>query len=331
MADRLDEQQKRVVLQPLAEAMMSANTRDFPSDETRAAMTPALIEVGFSESDIPAFMLDLCAISSGLLIENEVEVWSFAHFTFQEYLCASHWKQTGETKDWDMARWQTLISDSWWHETLRLYAAQTRADPLTLACLALDTDKARQLAGELEREALKLRPETREAVKLALSDVVAIKLRTEPMVSTWEDAKEKFGLQDHKYGYAPLEYIQNEYVDKGETVFDKATGLYWQKSGSDSVTFEDAVAYKDRINTKKFDGFKNWRLPTVPELISLLEPETSSNGLYINPLFDNNQTWCWTCDRKDSSSGPAFLVYFHYGSVGWDLLYGKHYVRLVRS
>ncbi|MDY0091686.1 MAG: hypothetical protein RBT80_03205 [Candidatus Vecturithrix sp.] len=48
--------------------------------------------------------------------------------------------------------------------------------------------------------------------------------------------------------------------------------------------------YVDALNREEFAGFHDWCLPTMPELMSVLEPEEQSNGLYTNPVFNSNQT-----------------------------------------
>ena len=67
---------------------------------------------------------------SGLLIEREHQRYSFAHLTFQEYLAATHiLEQKLE---------QELVSHTaeiWWHETIRLYVAQTDATAIVNACI----------------------------------------------------------------------------------------------------------------------------------------------------------------------------------------------------
>ena len=63
--------------------------------------------------------------------------------------------------------------------------------------------------------------------------------------------------------------------------------------------------------------------------MSLLEPEKQSNGLYINPIFDDRQYCTWSADML--SSGSAWGVRFHYGNVSWDYLDYYNYVRAVRS
>jgi hypothetical protein len=261
-------------------------------------------------------------------VEKEANVWGFAHLTFQEYLCAAQWVKTREPAGWTQAQWQPLIAESWWHETLRLYAAQADADVLVQTCLVLNSNMALQLAGEIEREALSLTPAIRETVTHALSGMVLIRLRSEPATVSDEEAPQVFGI-DGVPG-RPLEYIQNQYEDRGEVVFDHATGLLWQKSGAENVaTYADGEKYIEDLNARKFAGYDDWRLPTIPELISLLEPEKQTNDRYFDELFDERIYVCWSCDKR--SRGSAWGVRFHLGNVYWNLLDGKGYVRAVRS
>jgi uncharacterized caspase-like protein len=126
------------------------------------------------------------------------------------------------------------------------------------------------------------------------------------------------------------ENVKNEFEDNGDgTITDHATGLIWQKSGSPNyMNYENAKAYIEELNSKKFAGYIDWRLPTVDELKSLLTSERQSKVLYINPIFDSKQIWCWTSDTR--ASGGAWGVYFSHGSVDWD--YGSTLcVRAVRS
>ena len=330
ITDRLDVKQKREALQTLAEEMMACKLREISTVDALAIIKDVLGQMGVAESDMAGFLDDIQA-SSGLLVEKEADMWGFAHLTFQEYLCATHWKDTGKITDWNSAQWQKLIEDSWWHETLRLYAAQMDATILVNACLQLRTDAAIKLANDIAKEALKLDSAVRARVTTSLQQVV-IRLRREPLIVSQEDLTTIFKLDKYE---RPLEYIQNDYEDRGEVVVDHATGLMWQKAGSPNyMIYKDAQAYIRELNTQQFAGYSDWRLPTIPELMSLLEPEKQANDLYINPIFDKTQFWCWSADRlpeDESSSGSAWGVIFDLGVVYWNNLNLSYYVRAVRS
>ncbi len=90
---------------------------EIPTSEARGVMTPYLEQLGFAPNDIAAFLENLEQATSSLLVEQEAGVWSFAHFTFQEYLCAAHWQKTGKTAGWQNADWQPYITEGRWHGT----------------------------------------------------------------------------------------------------------------------------------------------------------------------------------------------------------------------
>lgn len=147
VGDKLTADQKRLVLMPLAARMMETETREISLDEAMMVINPSLERVGIIGDVANGFLSELQA-SSGLILEREVGCWSFAHLTFQEYLTASYWlsiKQT--TQDW-----ATLVSNSWWHETLRLYAAQGDATPILQACLNALSLPSLTLAAEIMYE-----------------------------------------------------------------------------------------------------------------------------------------------------------------------------------
>lgn len=141
-------------------------------------------------------------------------------------------------------------------------------------------------------------------------------------------AKEQFQLTDQ---WRPQTYIENEFEGVGDVVIDHATGLMWQKSGSkEKLTYKKAQTYIQKLNQEHFAGYNNWRIPTLPELLSLLEPEKQSNGLYLHPVFDATQQWCWSVDKR--SWGSAWVAVFIRGSVSWYEIHPnkKGYVRAVR-
>lgn len=92
--------QKLVVLRPVAAHMMERRLRDITTDDALPVVTPPLARVGVREEEAAEFLVNL-QDSSGLVVEREAGLWSFAHLTFQEYLTAAHWLQEKDaTHDW---------------------------------------------------------------------------------------------------------------------------------------------------------------------------------------------------------------------------------------
>ena len=146
-----------------------------------------------------------------------------------------------------------------------------------------------------------------------------IQLRNEPRVVSKSCKQAAFGLCEDGN---PLEYVRNLLDDQGDVVIDRTTNLIWQKSGSMTVvTYDSAQEHVRGLSDTRFAGLASWRLPTIPELLSLLEPELQSNMLYICPIFDATQMWCWSSDRlpmeEVAPSAFGWRVGFRHGHVYW--------------
>ncbi len=86
-------------------------------------------------------------------------------------------------------------------------------------------------------------------------------------------------------------------------VFDEATGLIWQQSGSgNQMNYEVAKNWKKKLNHSKFADLNDWRLPTLEEAMSLIEKpfyapfyidtgQISEPSYYIDSIFEKEQKW----------------------------------------
>ncbi len=111
-------------------------------------------------------------------------------------------------------------------------------------------------------------------------------------------------------------------------VLDRASGLTWQQSGSSEyLNYKNAEAYVKDLNKKTFAGYRDWRLPTLEEAMSLMEPQKNREDLYIAPVFDAKQEWIWTADKASPGAWP---INFINGCPDWFTLVPS-YVRAVRS
>ncbi|MBN1155833.1 TIR domain-containing protein [candidate division KSB1 bacterium] len=117
----------------------------------------------------------------------------------------------------------------------------------------------------------------------------------------------------------------------GEVIIDEATGLMWQQGGSAMGLMEyEAKKYIGELNSNKFAGFDDWRLPTLEEAMSLMEPKEITKDLYIDSVFDKTQRFIWTSDEVKGKR-RRWVVYFNRGDCDDDGLYYSRFVRAVRS
>jgi len=126
--------------------------------------------------------------------------------------------------------------------------------------------------------------------------------------------------------------IANDFIlqPNGQAILDRATGLMWEQSSSPNyMLFEEAQKYVDELNRREFAGFSDWRLPTLEEAMSLMEPKQISE-LYFDAKFGIKQLWIWTADAY--SAGEAWVASFEKGycAHGPVIVYGLC-VRAVRS
>jgi hypothetical protein len=105
--------------------------------------------------------------------------------------------------------------------------------------------------------------------------------------------------QDGSFQGRAAAYIPS---DDGKTVLDKVTGLTWQRSpdcngdgtidSKDKLTLAGAEALAARLNSTKFGGFSDWRVPTIKELYSLFtatgtDPRpTDTDTAGLTPFID---------------------------------------------
>ncbi len=149
----------------------------------------------------------------------------------------------------------------------------------------------------------------------------SITLRRTPMTA---QSKNQLGIRE----------VDNDFADTGRgVVVDRTTGLMWEKAGSGSfMDYREARSYVAGLNRRKLAGYGDWRLPTMPELGSLLEGGMRSTGFYMSPIFGNptrNWYWCWSADRRSSSA--VWGASFRKGYVSYLGLHSAGFVRAVRG
>ena len=201
-------------------------------------------------------------------------------------------------------------------------------------------------AGKQVQQAAKIMEadEPEEGQKLAAipkdAPITRVGLRREPRMIT-NDSEITSMLAEYNFfdlTKNPHGSFRNNFVDNNDgTVTDRATGLMWEKKGSSFLSNRRAKKYIEQLNSRRFAGYYDWRMPTVEELASLLARKRDS-GVYLNLVFDRKQSRCWTADKGESKSWSwykgAWLIDFKNGQVNeayWTGQRGGHIGKTPRT
>jgi len=138
--------QKQFLLQLLALELMRRQTTEFTLAVAKQIIEKPLATVAAQKVSTQEFLKHIENLS-GLIVETERRVYQFSHIGFQEYLAAVQIKEMNQE--------QFLIKkieDTWWGETIRLYAAMTDTTNLILSAWKANTVTTMTLAYDFLEE-----------------------------------------------------------------------------------------------------------------------------------------------------------------------------------
>jgi len=217
--------------------------------------------------------------------------------------------------------------DSRWDAFLGRAAAPDRRDRF---------GTAREMAAALERlsrewEAQKgencrlspARPRSRQELPAEIRS-----LRNRAIKVGSRQGPEVFGLDEL---WRPRRYFASDFRENEDgTVTDRATGLTWERDGSDfPMAWDQAHDYVAHLNRTRFAGRTTWHLPTVAELLSILSEAPHAGDLCIPLVFAQDRRWLWSSDRR--SFVAAWYVSIDLGFVSWQDFSCSYFVRAVCS
>jgi len=117
-------------------------------------------------------------------------------------------------------------------------------------------------------------------------------------------------------------------------VMDRATGLTWQQGASGTMKYEEVETHVAELNAEHFGGYSDWRLPTLKEAMSVMEPERLNGSLFVRSVFQGGE-WIWTADREcvltDTWRKRWTVSYIMGRCWAVDEDESSHEVRVVRS
>jgi hypothetical protein len=113
-------------------------------------------------------------------------------------------------------------------------------------------------------------------------------------------------------------------------IIEKYSGLMWERRGSNVGTtwnlIEDHINF---LNSSKFGGYDDWRVPTIEELSSLMKNYNSN--IYISNLFQSDIGVIWSSDSVLTDSELSWYANFNVGRCLTSSINTKYYVKAVRS
>jgi Protein of unknown function (DUF1566) len=126
-----------------------------------------------------------------------------------------------------------------------------------------------------------------------------------------DDRGNKFSLRCVRTA-VPHALPSPRYDVETDLVKDVATGLTWQHAATSApLPFDDATTYCSTLNLASKTGF---RLPTLPELLTLID-ERAASPMIDGPAFpDTPKESFWTSSLFGNVPGMAWYVSFDNGS-----------------
>jgi len=116
-----------------------------------------------------------------------------------------------------------------------------------------------------------------------------------------------------------------------EAVLDRKTDLVWERSPN--VSFTNWSGAQNRCENLLLGKHKGWRLPTIFELATLVDPNVPSPGptLPAGHPFTVASSFYWSATTDITNNANAWGVGFNIGDVGSGVKSAIDYVWCVRD
>jgi hypothetical protein len=113
-------------------------------------------------------------------------------------------------------------------------------------------------------------------------------------------------------------WVDANFPSGGAAVLDRETGLVWERSPSTSRftwTFLQAAMH---CNNSAVGNRRGWKLPTIQESASLIDPTVPSPGPTLpagHPFLNVQSSFYYSATTVSSWTGDAWVVFFDQGIV----------------
>ena len=104
------------------------------------------------------------------------------------------------------------------------------------------------------------------------------------------------------------------------TVTDRLTRLMWTRNADPADNAYDwfrALDAVSQLNSKKYCGYHDWRLPNVNELATLIDRSRYAPALPRSHPFSNVKVWYWTSTTTADYNNHAWRIYLFLGHIDY--------------
>lgn len=109
------------------------------------------------------------------------------------------------------------------------------------------------------------------------------------------------------------DFSATDFIDCKDFIFDKKTGLSYEKNSAKKFTFDEAKKYIENLNAANFGGKNNWRLPSVDELRFIVD-YSKQNPAVFDEFKNVTADSYWTAEEHAVTKNQrAWVIYFGYG------------------
>ncbi len=126
--------------------------------------------------------------------------------------------------------------------------------------------------------------------------------------------------QDANYMINPRSYTKLDVEDNWIMVMDNQTGLMWEVKTDDGTIHDKDRKFSpnnvntefiDFLNTNRFGGYADWRLPTIHELMTIADHSRYKPAIDTD-YFPDTQSYFYISENKDSYEPNVFVWGFNY-------------------
>ena len=182
----------------------------------------------------------------------------------------------------------------------------------------LETDDESKIIPIVPEDQETLRPTGLPHKDALLPVITPVTLPTDPMELSEEnvvDLATRYNFYDSERNTTGQ--FTNYLVDNGDdmTVSDRVTGLMWQREGLDIMSNRMLRREVERLNKEKFGGYSDWRVPTMAEALSLMEPSKNDFDQHTHLCFSSQQPFIFVAATR--KPGGYWFVDYKQGRAYW--------------